>query len=134
MNKNPDTKITELIDYDLFCGIPSASEQKSIKEVTVQGLAEMRSQNIDFQLVDVRELHEKTIAEIGGELIPLATVAKATDRISRNKKVIFHCRSGARSAEAIRKLEDLFGFENLYNLKGGIRAWSLEIDDQVPLY
>lgn len=134
VKKRPDTQITELIDYDIFCGIKPTSEMKPVKEATVKELHELKSQNADFQLIDVREPHEVDIAEIGGELIPLATVAAAADRISRDKKVIVHCRTGVRSANAIRELEDKFGFENLYNLKGGIRAWSEEIDPAVPVY
>jgi len=134
IKKNPATKITELIDYDIFCGIKPASELKEVKEISVSELNKIRSQNIDYQLIDVREPHETIIAEIGGELIPLATISQSADRISRDKKVVLHCRTGARSANAIRELEDKFGFENLYNLKGGIRAWSEEIDPSVPIY
>lgn len=134
VKRNPNTQITELIDYDIFCGIKPASELRNVKEVSVQELSKIRSQGVDFQLIDVREHHETIIAEIGGELIPLATIQKEADRISRDKKVIVHCRTGVRSANAIRELEDNFGFENLYNLKGGIRAWSEEIDPSVPIY
>ena len=132
--KNPNTKITELIDYEIFCGIQPKPEMKPIKETTVHELHELISQNADYQLIDVREPHETTIAEIGGELIPLASVAENAHRISRHKKVIVHCRTGVRSADAIRILESQFGFQNLYNLKGGIKAWSEEIDPSIPVY
>lgn len=134
VGKNPNTNITGLIDYDEFCGIKPPSEMKEVKEVTVKELHKMISQNADYQLIDVREPHEVEIAEIGAELIPLGTISQAADRISRDKKVIIHCRTGVRSANAIRELEEKFGFENLYNLKGGIRAWSEEIDPSVPVY
>ncbi len=94
----------------------------------MQELYDLQVQGADFQLIDVREPHEFAAANIDGELIPLGTVSAAAHRIAKDKKVVIHCRSGVRSAKAIRELEDLFGFENLYNLKGGILAWSKEID------
>jgi len=133
VSKNPDTKITELINYDQFCGIAPA-ENTPVKEITVRELYEMQVQGDDFQLIDVREPYEYEIANLQGELIPLGSVAESADRIARDKKVVIHCRSGKRSADAIRELERLHGFDNLYNLKGGILAWSKEIDNQVPTY
>jgi adenylyltransferase/sulfurtransferase len=134
VHKSPDTKITQLINYEQFCGIEPAAEKRAVKEVSVQELHELLEQGADFQLIDVREPHEYAIANLDGELIPLASVASAAHRISKSKKVIVHCRSGVRSANAIRELEELFGFDNLYNLKGGILAWSKEIDSEVPAY
>jgi rhodanese-related sulfurtransferase len=99
-----------------------------MKEVTVQELKQMIDDKVDFQLIDVREEHEFETANLGGELIPLGVVIDQSDRISRNKPVIIHCRSGARSAAAVRELESRYGFNNLANLKGGILAWSKEID------
>lgn len=128
VQKSPDTKITELINYEQFCGIESPIELRPVKEVSVQELYDLQVQGADFQLIDVREPHEFAAANIDGELIPLGTVSAAAHRIAKDKKVVIHCRSGVRSAKAIRELEDLFGFENLYNLKGGILAWSKEID------
>lgn len=128
VQKSPDTKITELINYEQFCGIESPTELRPVKEVSVQELYDLQVQGADFQLIDVREPHEFAAANIDGELIPLGTVSAAAHRIAKDKKVVVHCRSGVRSAKAIRELEDLFGFENLYNLKGGILAWSKEID------
>jgi rhodanese-related sulfurtransferase len=71
-----------------------------MKEVTVQELNEMIQNKVDFQLIDVREEYEFDAANLGGELIPLATVIDQADRISKSKPVIIHCRSGARSAAA----------------------------------
>jgi adenylyltransferase/sulfurtransferase len=134
VQKNPATKITELINYEQFCGIETTKEQRPVKEISVQELEKLYAEGADFQLIDVREPHEYAIAQIGGELIPLGTVSAAAYRISRDKKVVVHCRSGVRSANAIRELESLHGFENLYNLKGGILAWSKEIDSSIPTY
>ena len=88
----------------------------------------------DFQLIDVREPNEFEVAEIGGELIPLSTVPVNADKFSKEKKVVVHCRSGKRSANAIQYLEQQHGFDNLYNLAGGILAWSDEIDPSVQKY
>ena len=134
VGKNPTTVIDRLINYEAFCGVIPAEEKKPIKEITVQELNEMISQSIDYQIIDVREPNEYKIAHLNGELIPLATVAGAAHKISHTKKVIVHCRSGVRSETAIRELENLYGFNNLYNLKGGILAWSMEIDSSMPTY
>lgn len=105
-----------------------------MKEITVQELAEMRRNHSEFQLIDVREEHEFDMANLGGELIPLGTIVEEASRISRDKPVVIHCRSGARSAAAIRELENRFGFTNLSNLKGGILAWSKEIDPSLQVF
>ncbi|MBP6828980.1 MAG: molybdopterin-synthase adenylyltransferase MoeB, partial [Saprospiraceae bacterium] len=117
--KNPT--ITQLIDYEFFCGLKTP--EKQVKEITVQEFYQWQVQGEPFQLIDVREPHEYEAANIGAELIPLATIAEHAGRFSRDKKVVVHCRSGVRSAKAIRELEDKFGFDNLYNLKGGILAY-----------
>jgi rhodanese-related sulfurtransferase len=105
-----------------------------MKEATVQELKEMKDSNASFQLIDVREPHEYDHCNLEGELIPQAEIPFNVDRISRDKKVIIHCRSGARSGHMIQWLEKNHGFTNLYNLKGGILAWSREIDPTVPTY
>jgi sulfur-carrier protein adenylyltransferase/sulfurtransferase len=105
-----------------------------MQEITVQELKAMQDAGEDFQLIDVREPYEFEIANLGGELIPLSEIADDEDRISKDKKVVVHCRSGKRSATAIMELERRFGFDNLYNLKGGILAWSDEIDPSIPKY
>ncbi len=131
--KNPNTKITELINYEQFCGI-LPKDEKLLKEITVQELKTLVDKNADYQLIDVREPYEYDIANLNGELIPLSQVVQAANKISRDKKVIIHCRSGVRSANAIRELELLHNFDNLYNLKGGILAFSKEIDSTIPTY
>lgn len=127
---------TELIDYEMFCGIPSAdSEQEpQVKEMTVQELHKLVKDKKEFQLIDVREPYEYEIANLGGKLIPLNEIEAAADKIPSNKQVVVHCRSGVRSGKAIKKLEEKYGFTNLYNLKGGILAWADEIDQNLPKY
>ena len=105
-----------------------------MQEITVQQLKSMKDAKEDFQLIDVREEYEHEISEIGGELIPMGEVADNIDKISRDKKVVVHCRSGKRSASVIQMLEQAHGFKNLYNLKGGILAWADEIDNSVSKY
>jgi molybdopterin/thiamine biosynthesis adenylyltransferase/rhodanese-related sulfurtransferase/molybdopterin converting factor small subunit len=121
--KNPT--ITQLIDYEQFCGMKVV--ERPVQEITVQELYQWQTLGERFQLVDVREPHEYVAANLGAELIPLATVAAHADRFARDVKVVVHCRSGVRSAKAIRELEDKFGFDNLYNLKGGILAYLEEV-------
>ena len=133
IKKNDNTSITELIDYDQFCGIFPKKENQ-IKEITVQELKQLQDNKEDFQLIDVRESYEYDIANLKGELIPLTTILDNIDEISKDKKVIIHCKSGARSASAIELLKDAFPFDNLYNLKGGILAYGKEIDKSITLY
>jgi sulfur-carrier protein adenylyltransferase/sulfurtransferase len=105
-----------------------------MKEITVQELKAKKDSNEDFQLIDVREPHEADISQIGGELIPMGLILGQTDKISKDKPVIIHCRSGARSGSIVQALENRYGFTNVYNLKGGILAWAREIDPSVPTY
>ena len=129
--KNPT--ITALIDYEQFCGM-RAVEEKALKEVTAHELYDWQVKGEPFQLIDVREPHEYDIVNIGGELIPLGTVAEHADEIDRDRKVVVHCKVGGRSAKAIRELEEKFGFTNLYNLKGGILAYIDEIQPELTKY
>ncbi len=105
-----------------------------MKEITVQELKSKMDAKEDFQFIDVREPHEVDIAEIGAELIPMGEILSQVDKISRDKPVIIHCRSGARSGTIVQALETQHGFNNLYNLKGGILAWAREIDSSIPTY
>ena len=113
--------IHELIDYEQFCGV-KAFERK-VKEISARDLYDWQEQGEDFQLIDVREPVEYAAQNISGQLIPLATILSYADSISRDKRVVIHCKMGGRSTSAIRQLEDSFGFDNLYNLKGGILSY-----------
>jgi rhodanese-related sulfurtransferase len=94
-----------------------------VKEITVQELKALMDEKKDFQLIYVREEFEYEAANMGATLIPLGNIVLEEDKISKDKLVVIHCRSGARSAAAIMQLEQQFGFTNLFNLKGGILAW-----------
>jgi molybdopterin/thiamine biosynthesis adenylyltransferase/rhodanese-related sulfurtransferase len=139
-NHNRRDDIRELIDYDEFCGIseeknkPLNTNQNTMKEVTVQELKAMMDSGADFQLIDVREPHEFEICNLGGELIPQGQIPLNVDKVSKNKQVVIHCRSGARSGNMVQWLEKNHGFQNLYNLKGGILAWARDIDTDMPTY
>lgn len=102
-----------------------------MKEKTVSELKQMRDDGVDFQLIDVREEHEFDMCNLEGDLIPLGNLLTDVDKIRKDIPVIIHCRSGSRSAAAINELEKRFGYENLYNLKGGIMAYSKEIDPNI---
>ncbi len=99
-----------------------------VKEITAKELKAKIDAAEDFQLIDVREGFEYEVANLNGELIPLGNILLEADKIAKDKTVVIHCRSGARSAAAIMQLEQQFGFTNLYNLKGGILGWAAEID------
>jgi len=135
LNKNPQAEaVTKLIDYEQFCGMKSA-EMTKVNAMTARELYELTKKHPDtFQLIDIRESYEREISDIGGEWIPLDTIADARHKISRDKKVIIYCRSGVRSAKAIRLLSSKFGFQNLYNLEGGLLDWVSKIDPDLPSY
>ena len=106
-----------------------------VKEITVEELNQLIAEKADFQLIDVREPHETEIATIGGELIPLGEVQNNLQRFDKEaNKVVVYCRSGKRSATAIRAIQERTGQENLYNLEGGILAWADKIDQSITKY
>jgi molybdopterin/thiamine biosynthesis adenylyltransferase/rhodanese-related sulfurtransferase len=133
--------IKTLIDYEDFCGISrgknkslNTNEPQSMKEVTAQELKDLKDSGADFQLIDVREPYEYDICNLEGELIPMSEIPANVDKIAKDKKVVIHCRSGKRSGDMLLWLEKNHGFENLYNLKGGILAWARDVDPEMPTY
>lgn len=124
--------ITALIDYEQFCGVKAV--ETPVKEITPRELYNWQVTGEQFRLIDVREPHEYDIVNIGAELIPLATVGDNAARISKDIKVVVHCKMGGRSAKAIRELQDKFGYNNLYNLKGGILAYIDEVQPELTKY
>lgn len=99
-----------------------------MKSINVNELKELKDSNADYVLIDVREIHENENAEMGGILIPMGEISERFSEIPKGKKVIIHCRSGVRSANVISWLEQNHGYENLYNLEGGIMAWAATYD------
>lgn len=97
-----------------------------MKTINVKELKELIEQKAVFQLIDVREPFEFEEANMNGILIPMNEIPERLDEISRDQQVIVHCRSGVRSANVIQYLQQAHGFDNLYNLEGGILAWISE--------
>lgn len=109
------------------------AQENILKEVTPVELKRLLAEN-DIRLVDVREAWEKEKADIGGELITLNKVAQSLGKFDDSKQTIIYCRSGVRSANAIRFIESELGLTNLYNLKGGILAWADQVDLSIEKY
>ena len=127
--------VTELIDYQEFCGIPQANAQAQadeVPEITVQKLKDKMNSG-EINVLDVREPYEYEVANIGAPLIPLGELPERVIELDRSSPLAVHCRSGARSAKAVKLLKEA-GFQDVYNVKGGILAWSEEIDPSVPRY
>lgn len=99
-----------------------------MKTINVQELKALRDNHTEHILIDVREQHEYDAANINGILIPMSEFANRHNEIPKDGKVIIQCRSGQRSANVVMWLEQNMGYENLYNLEGGIIAWATEID------
>jgi sulfur-carrier protein adenylyltransferase/sulfurtransferase len=129
--------ITRLIDYEQFCGIqpePVATGTNP-DEVTVQEMKRVLDQpSLGIRVIDVREADEYQIARINGvPLFPLSTLPQRFTELDPNTQYYLHCRSGVRSLKALQFLREQ-GFKYLKNVKGGILAWSEEIDPNVPKY
>lgn len=119
------------IDYEQFCG---ARNEDEIPTMSAHELKRKMDAREPLELIDVREAFEYEIARIdGAKLIPLGEIADRMNELQRERPIIIHCHSGRRSAEAVRLLQQR-GFANVYNLEGGIDAWSDQIDPNVPKY
>jgi rhodanese-related sulfurtransferase len=99
-----------------------------VQTITVQELKGLMDAGIEFQLIDVREPIEYSVSNLGGLPIPLAMIPAEIEQIATDRKVIIHCRSGKRSEMAIRLLQAEGLEADMYNLTGGIIAWSQEIE------
>jgi sulfur-carrier protein adenylyltransferase/sulfurtransferase len=145
LRKNPDCPVcgthptvTELIDYQQFCGIAPPTPQEAtlkngIPQITVKELKARIDAGEDVQLIDVREPWEAQVAQIGGKLIPQNDVPNRLAEIDRNREVVIHCKSGGRSQRIAEFLQQQ-GYPRVANVAGGILAWSDEIDPSVPKY
>lgn len=130
--------IKELIDYDQFCGVGRGAEGEAAAngaaEIGVKQLADRLARKDKFLLIDVRERNEWDIARIpGARLLPLSEIAERAHELDTADDIVVHCKSGVRSQKAIGLLKQM-GFRKLTNVKGGILAWSDEIDPAVPKY
>lgn len=125
--------ITEPIDYQGFCGITAAAPP-AVPTMTVHELKELREAGDNHFLLDVREPHEQSISRIDGAvLIPLGELEQRSTELPRDKRILVHCKSGGRSARAVSLLREQ-GFENVWNISGGIIAWAREIDPTMAEY
>jgi molybdopterin/thiamine biosynthesis adenylyltransferase/rhodanese-related sulfurtransferase len=148
--KNPT--VTELIDYDQFCGIAKptsvgplevaqhaavggAAVVDGIPQISVKTLKQKLDAKEDVFVLDVREPHEYPIANLGAPLIPVGSLESRLGEIAaaKDREIVVHCRSGARSQKAALVLKNA-GFTNVSNLTGGILAWAEEIDPSMPKY
>jgi adenylyltransferase/sulfurtransferase len=129
--------LRELIDYEQFCGITpdlAADGGAGVPEIAPAELAARLRRGDDLDLIDVREPYEWDIARIeGARLVPLADLAGALRSLDSARDVVVHCRTGARSAKAVRQLHAA-GFRRVWNLAGGIVRWSDDVDPAVPKY
>jgi len=138
LSKNPDCPmcgaqptIKGLIDHEAFCGPPS----KQLEELTAVELKRWIDSGQDLQLIDVREPHEYEFARIPGTtLIPLGQLENRASELDPSRETVVYCRSGARSLHAIRQLRQAGFAGRLLNLRGGILAWSKDVDPSVPRY
>jgi sulfur-carrier protein adenylyltransferase/sulfurtransferase len=129
--------ITELIDYDEYCGTPGGEvhyDRNGITEITPRELAEQIRAGADVDLIDVREPGEWEVARLpGARLLPLGELPASMATLDSAREIVVMCRSGQRSASAARQLQAA-GFRKVKNLAGGILRWSDEVDPTVPKY
>jgi adenylyltransferase/sulfurtransferase len=102
-------------------------------DISVEDLKKLRDEGSDFVLLDVREPREVEICQLGGKVIPLGQLAARLTELDRNAHIVVHCRSGGRSANAVKAMRGA-GFENVWNLNGGILAWIERIDPSLTPY
>jgi sulfur-carrier protein adenylyltransferase/sulfurtransferase len=143
LRKNPDCPVcgthptvTKLIDYAEFCGIRGEEAPvmaTNIPEMTPRDLKSRLDRGDDLFILDVREPHEYQICNLNGHLIPLGELSRRVNELDSSREIVAHCRSGKRSADAVEFLQKA-GFRKIWNLKGGILAWSDEVDSSVPKY
>lgn len=145
LQKNPNCKVcgdnpqvTELIDYEEFCGIPAHDHDEGSAgeewDITPQELAERIKSGAPLRLIDVREPHELEISNLeGAELIPLGQFASRMAELDSAEDIVLLCKAGTRSSRALEILASA-GFNKVKNLKGGINAWAVFVDPSLPIY
>jgi len=143
LRKNPECPVcgehptvTKLIDYAEFCGIRGEEAPvtaTNLPEITPRELKARLDRGDDLYILDVREPHEYQICNLDGHLIPLGELSRRVNELDSSREIVAHCRSGKRSADAVQFLQKA-GFRKIWNLKGGILAWSDDVDPSVPRY
>jgi adenylyltransferase/sulfurtransferase len=114
--KTSSVKINNLEAIDDYCEVPS------VPSISVEEFSKWQAEKVDFQLIDVREPHEYAAENIGGLNLPLSELRELTAQIANDRKVVIHCKSGARSQQAVQLLQEEFGWKDVYSLEGGILA------------
>ena len=145
LKKNPNCRVcsenpevTELIDYEAFCGVPSHDREEGMLasewEIDPADLVKRLEQGERVRLIDVREPHELEISQLdGAELFPLGGLAARLHELDSADEMVVFCKTGARSARAVELLAGA-GFRKQKNLRGGINAWAREVDPSLPIY
>ena len=104
-----------------------------MNSITVQDLVTWRDQSEPHMLIDIREPYEREVSHIDGVHIPMEHIVDRLDDIPQDIPVVIHCRSGARSAAVTHALTQQYGFDNIHNLEGGIKAWASDIDPNLDV-
>jgi sulfur-carrier protein adenylyltransferase/sulfurtransferase len=145
LRKNPNCRVcgenptvTELIDYEEFCGVPGHDHEEGSAgvgwDITAPELAQLIQKGNGVELLDVREPHELEISQLSGaRLIPLGQLASRLSELDSAQEMVIFCKGGTRSARALELLVSA-GFRKVKNLKGGINAWAKEVDSTLPIY
>ena len=134
----PNPEVTELIDYEAFCGVPGHDHEEgtvgSGLDINANELAQRIGQGNHLTLLDVREPHELQISSLQGAVnIPLGQLAGRLSELDSADEMVVFCKSGTRSARALELLYSA-GFRKMKNLRGGINAWAREVDPNLPVY
>jgi sulfur-carrier protein adenylyltransferase/sulfurtransferase len=145
LRKNPNCKVcssnpevTELIDYEEFCGVPAHEDDEGSAgegwDISATDLAKRMNEGNHVHLIDVREPHELEISHLdNADLIPLGQLASRLSELDSAEEIVLFCKSGTRSTRALELLASA-GFRKMKNLKGGINAWAREVDPSLPVY
>ena len=104
-----------------------------MREISVKELKAKLDSGEDIQVIDVREVNEYAYCNIGADLLPMGQIMMNLDKVSKDKDVVIHCKSGGRSGAIVNALMAR-GFSNVINLRGGILAWAEEVDPSIPTY
>ena len=134
----PEPEITELIDYEAFCGVPGHDHEHGSAgedwDITPTDLAERLNREPELLLVDVRQPHELEISRLpDAHLIPLGQLAARLPELENAQNIVVFCKSGTRSTRALEILTSA-GFRKVKNLKGGINSWARDVDHSLPVY
>ena len=142
LRKNPDCPVcgpnpivTELIDYEEFCGIrgEEAPAPVTVPEIEPLELKRRLDAGEPVFILDVRDPHEYDICNLGGHLIPMSELAQRVDELNAESEIVVYCRTGIRSARMVEFLQQS-GFAKVFNLRGGIHAWADDVDPALPKY